>query len=75
IENGNSWVPIPVTTTETGPSTGLKMTMPRCNNGVGKFSEQCVGKASHAQTQGVGDVGNQDQAVLSDPGLCVMGGN
>ncbi|GJY41303.1 hypothetical protein Tco_0428573 [Tanacetum coccineum] len=28
IENGNSWVPIPITTTETGPSTGLKMTMP-----------------------------------------------
>ncbi|GJW08287.1 ribonuclease H-like domain-containing protein [Tanacetum coccineum] len=28
IENGNSWVPIPVTTTETGPSTGLKMTVP-----------------------------------------------
>ncbi|GKB47093.1 hypothetical protein Tco_0897846 [Tanacetum coccineum] len=25
IENGNSWVPIPITTTETGPSTGLKM--------------------------------------------------
>ncbi|GJT53035.1 hypothetical protein Tco_0988089 [Tanacetum coccineum] len=28
IKNGNSWVPIPVTTTETGPSTGLKMTVP-----------------------------------------------
>ncbi|GJY58432.1 putative ribonuclease H-like domain-containing protein [Tanacetum coccineum] len=28
IENGNSWVPIPVTATETGPSTGLKMTVP-----------------------------------------------
>ncbi|GJW89202.1 ribonuclease H-like domain-containing protein, partial [Tanacetum coccineum] len=28
IENGNSWVPIPVSATETGPSTGLKMTMP-----------------------------------------------
>ncbi|GJX92086.1 hypothetical protein Tco_0345412 [Tanacetum coccineum] len=28
IENGNLWVPIPVTTTETGPSTGLKMTVP-----------------------------------------------
>ncbi|GKF53450.1 hypothetical protein Tco_0160360, partial [Tanacetum coccineum] len=28
IENGNSWVPILVTTTETGPSTGLKMTVP-----------------------------------------------
>ncbi|GJT70519.1 putative ribonuclease H-like domain-containing protein [Tanacetum coccineum] len=28
IENGNLWVPIPVTATETGPSTGLKMTVP-----------------------------------------------
>ncbi|GJT23195.1 hypothetical protein Tco_0893132 [Tanacetum coccineum] len=28
IENGNSWVPIPVTATEIGPSTGLKMTVP-----------------------------------------------
>ncbi|GJZ80204.1 ribonuclease H-like domain-containing protein [Tanacetum coccineum] len=29
IENGNSWVPIPVTTpSETGTSTGTKMTMP-----------------------------------------------
>ncbi|GKA09834.1 ribonuclease H-like domain-containing protein [Tanacetum coccineum] len=28
IENGNSWVPIPVTATETGPSTGLKMIVP-----------------------------------------------
>ncbi|GJW42064.1 putative ribonuclease H-like domain-containing protein [Tanacetum coccineum] len=28
IENGNSWVPIPVTTPESGPSTALKMTMP-----------------------------------------------
>ncbi|GKF06556.1 hypothetical protein Tco_0037224, partial [Tanacetum coccineum] len=26
---------------------------PLRNNGVGKFSEQCVGKASHAQTRGV----------------------
>ncbi|GJT90981.1 ribonuclease H-like domain-containing protein [Tanacetum coccineum] len=28
IENGNSWVPIPVTTPESGPSTTLKMTVP-----------------------------------------------
>ncbi|GJU50886.1 hypothetical protein Tco_1220441, partial [Tanacetum coccineum] len=29
IENGNSWVPIPVTTpSETGTSTSTKMTMP-----------------------------------------------
>ncbi|GJR21256.1 hypothetical protein Tco_0969783 [Tanacetum coccineum] len=28
IENGNSWVPIPVTTSESGPSTALKMTVP-----------------------------------------------
>ncbi|GKB50500.1 putative ribonuclease H-like domain-containing protein, partial [Tanacetum coccineum] len=28
IENANLWVPIPVTATETGPSTGLKMTVP-----------------------------------------------
>ncbi|GJT64314.1 putative ribonuclease H-like domain-containing protein [Tanacetum coccineum] len=28
IENGNSWVPIPVTNSETGPSTVLKMTVP-----------------------------------------------
>ncbi|GKE60373.1 hypothetical protein Tco_1510740, partial [Tanacetum coccineum] len=28
IENGNSWVPIPVIVTETGPSTRLKMTVP-----------------------------------------------
>ncbi|GJX31638.1 hypothetical protein Tco_0241493 [Tanacetum coccineum] len=28
IENGNLWVPIPVIATESGPSTGLKMTMP-----------------------------------------------
>ncbi|GJY52459.1 hypothetical protein Tco_0443306 [Tanacetum coccineum] len=27
IENGNSWVPIPITATEFGPSTGLKMTV------------------------------------------------
>ncbi|GKD79377.1 hypothetical protein Tco_1341998 [Tanacetum coccineum] len=27
-ENGNSWVPILVTATEPGPSTGLKMTVP-----------------------------------------------
>ncbi|GJX44335.1 ribonuclease H-like domain-containing protein [Tanacetum coccineum] len=27
IENGNSWVPIPVTTPESGPSTALKMTV------------------------------------------------
>ncbi|GJR39161.1 putative ribonuclease H-like domain-containing protein [Tanacetum coccineum] len=28
IENGNSWVPIPVTAPESGPSTVLKMTVP-----------------------------------------------
>ncbi|GJY72354.1 putative ribonuclease H-like domain-containing protein [Tanacetum coccineum] len=28
IENGNSWVPIPVTARESGPSTALKMTVP-----------------------------------------------
>ncbi|GJU32894.1 hypothetical protein Tco_1176483 [Tanacetum coccineum] len=28
IENGNSWVPIPVTAQETGPSTTTKMTVP-----------------------------------------------
>ncbi|GJW50155.1 putative ribonuclease H-like domain-containing protein [Tanacetum coccineum] len=28
IENGNSWVPIPVTTPESSPSTALKMTVP-----------------------------------------------
>ncbi|GJV41846.1 hypothetical protein Tco_1420286 [Tanacetum coccineum] len=28
IENGNSWVPIPVTAPEFGPSTALKMTVP-----------------------------------------------
>ncbi|GJT17234.1 hypothetical protein Tco_0875940 [Tanacetum coccineum] len=28
IENGNSWVPIPVTTPESGPLTALKMTVP-----------------------------------------------
>ncbi|GJT10859.1 putative ribonuclease H-like domain-containing protein [Tanacetum coccineum] len=28
IENGNSWVPIPVTQSESGPSTALKMTVP-----------------------------------------------
>ncbi|GJZ79992.1 putative ribonuclease H-like domain-containing protein [Tanacetum coccineum] len=28
IENGNSWVPIPVTTPESGPSTALKMIVP-----------------------------------------------
>ncbi|GJW39105.1 putative ribonuclease H-like domain-containing protein [Tanacetum coccineum] len=28
IENRNSWVPIPVTAIETGPSTALKMTVP-----------------------------------------------
>ncbi|GJX79658.1 hypothetical protein Tco_0327807, partial [Tanacetum coccineum] len=28
IENGNSWVPIPVTAIETGPLRGLKMTVP-----------------------------------------------
>ncbi|GKC60027.1 hypothetical protein Tco_1087625, partial [Tanacetum coccineum] len=28
IENGNSWIPIPVTTPESGPSTALKMTVP-----------------------------------------------
>ncbi|GJV29986.1 translocon-associated protein subunit alpha [Tanacetum coccineum] len=28
LENGNSWVPIPVTTPESGPSTALKMTVP-----------------------------------------------
>ncbi|GJT80977.1 ribonuclease H-like domain-containing protein [Tanacetum coccineum] len=28
IENGNSWVPIPVTQSETGPSTALKMIVP-----------------------------------------------
>ncbi|GJR25071.1 putative ribonuclease H-like domain-containing protein [Tanacetum coccineum] len=27
-KNGNSWVPIPVTTPESGPSTSLKMTVP-----------------------------------------------
>ncbi|GJT66117.1 putative ribonuclease H-like domain-containing protein [Tanacetum coccineum] len=27
-KNGNSWVPIPVTTPESGPSTALKMTVP-----------------------------------------------
>ncbi|GJY33302.1 hypothetical protein Tco_0417771 [Tanacetum coccineum] len=27
-KNGNSWVPIPVTASETGPSTALKMTVP-----------------------------------------------
>ncbi|GKB99445.1 hypothetical protein Tco_0985582 [Tanacetum coccineum] len=28
IENGNSWVPIPITAPESGPSTALKMTVP-----------------------------------------------
>ncbi|GKC33622.1 hypothetical protein Tco_1046006, partial [Tanacetum coccineum] len=28
IENGNSWVPIPVTALDSGPSTALKMTVP-----------------------------------------------
>ncbi|GJS33123.1 putative ribonuclease H-like domain-containing protein [Tanacetum coccineum] len=28
IENGNSWVPIPITVPETGPSTATKMTVP-----------------------------------------------
>ncbi|GJT02972.1 putative RNA-directed DNA polymerase [Tanacetum coccineum] len=28
IENGNSWVPIPITAPETGPSTATKMTVP-----------------------------------------------
>ncbi|GKA70726.1 ribonuclease H-like domain-containing protein [Tanacetum coccineum] len=28
IENGNSWVPIPVTTPESGPSTACRMTVP-----------------------------------------------
>ncbi|GJU60188.1 hypothetical protein Tco_1237954, partial [Tanacetum coccineum] len=28
VENGNSWVPIPVTTLESGPSTALKMIVP-----------------------------------------------
>ncbi|GJT70671.1 hypothetical protein Tco_1029957 [Tanacetum coccineum] len=28
IENGNLWVPIPVTTIKTSPSIGLKMTVP-----------------------------------------------
>ncbi|GJT92211.1 ribonuclease H-like domain-containing protein [Tanacetum coccineum] len=28
IEYGNSWVPIPITTPESGPSTALKMTVP-----------------------------------------------
>ncbi|GJS59485.1 hypothetical protein Tco_0654269 [Tanacetum coccineum] len=28
IENGNSWVPIPITTPESGSSTALKMTVP-----------------------------------------------
>ncbi|GJR70044.1 reverse transcriptase domain-containing protein [Tanacetum coccineum] len=28
MENGNPWVPIPVTTPESGPSTALKMTVP-----------------------------------------------
>ncbi|GJW24984.1 ribonuclease H-like domain-containing protein [Tanacetum coccineum] len=28
IENGNSWIPIPVTAPESGPSTALKMTVP-----------------------------------------------
>ncbi|GJU59155.1 hypothetical protein Tco_1236921 [Tanacetum coccineum] len=28
IENGNLWVPIPIIATETGPSTGVKMTVP-----------------------------------------------
>ncbi|GJS40513.1 putative ribonuclease H-like domain-containing protein [Tanacetum coccineum] len=28
IENGNSWVPIPVTAPESGPSTALKLTVP-----------------------------------------------
>ncbi|GJT67623.1 hypothetical protein Tco_1019103 [Tanacetum coccineum] len=40
IENGNSWVPIPVTAPESGPSTALKMTVPStteekiCNDDV-----------------------------------------
>ncbi|GJT00045.1 hypothetical protein Tco_0821214 [Tanacetum coccineum] len=39
IENGNSWVPIPVTTPESGPSTALKMMYPYpeekiCNNSI-----------------------------------------
>ncbi|GJZ43006.1 hypothetical protein Tco_0590261 [Tanacetum coccineum] len=28
IEYGNSWVPIPITAPESGPSTALKMTVP-----------------------------------------------
>ncbi|GJS47348.1 hypothetical protein Tco_0597469 [Tanacetum coccineum] len=31
IENGNSWVPIPVTAPDSGPSTALKLTVPSTN--------------------------------------------
>ncbi|GJW43082.1 integrase, catalytic region, zinc finger, CCHC-type containing protein [Tanacetum coccineum] len=38
-----------------------------------KITKQCVWQASHAKTRGV-ECGELDQAVLSDPRLCVMGG-
>ncbi|GJV19915.1 hypothetical protein Tco_1368935 [Tanacetum coccineum] len=43
IENGNSWVPIPVTTPESGPSTALKMTVP--SNTEKRFCKRKIVKA------------------------------
>ncbi|GKG21290.1 hypothetical protein Tco_0383885, partial [Tanacetum coccineum] len=47
IENGNSWVPIPVTTPESGPSTALKMTVPSTT--AKKMEEDDVTKETGAK--------------------------
>ncbi|GJS01583.1 retrovirus-related pol polyprotein from transposon TNT 1-94 [Tanacetum coccineum] len=66
IENGNSWVPIPVTAPETGPSTATKMTVPStakektCKKNVGFIKKLNVSTAikwdilpENAEHQGV----------------------
>ncbi|GJW20572.1 hypothetical protein Tco_0031194 [Tanacetum coccineum] len=39
IENGNSWVPIPVIAPESGPSTALKMTLPYAEKKICKKND------------------------------------
>ncbi|GJR32700.1 ribonuclease H-like domain-containing protein [Tanacetum coccineum] len=57
IENGNSWVPIPVTASESGPSTSLKMTVPStaeekiCKKNDVKARTRFGGKEATKRTQ------------------------
>ncbi|GJV42367.1 hypothetical protein Tco_1420807 [Tanacetum coccineum] len=51
IENGNSWVPIPVTAPESGPSTTLKMTYVDAQSMLAAIKARFGGNEATKKTQ------------------------